>query len=74
MIINGGWGNLEFINLFRKFNIVIEGSWDNFVYVEINDVVFVLVYWEGIFGFNVVVGGFFFFCCCEVVIFFDVWV
>lgn len=74
MIINNNKGNFEFINLLRKFNIVIVGCCDNLVYVEINDIVFIFVYKNDKFGFNVLVGGFFFVKWCEIVIFLDIWV
>ncbi|AIE74568.1 MULTISPECIES: ferredoxin--nitrite reductase [unclassified Synechocystis] len=74
MITNGGQGNPEFTNLPRKFNIAIEGSRDNSVHAEINDVAFVPAYREGILGFNVVVGGFFSSRRCEAAIPLDAWV
>lgn len=74
MITNGGRGNPEFTNLPRKFNIAIEGSRDNSVHAEINDVAFVPAYREGILGFNVVVGGFFSSRRCEAAIALDAWV
>ncbi len=74
MITNGGQGNSEFSNLPRKFNIAIEGSRDNSVHAEINDVAFVPAYREGILGFNVVVGGFFSSRRCEAAIPLDAWV
>ncbi|QUS61158.1 ferredoxin--nitrite reductase [Synechocystis sp. PCC 7338] len=74
MITNSGQGNPEFTNLPRKFNIAIEGSRDNSVHAEINDVAFVPAYREGILGFNVVVGGFFSSRRCEAAIPLDAWV
>lgn len=74
MITNGGQGNPEFTNLPRKFNIAIEGSRDNSVHAEINDIAFVPAYREGILGFNVVVGGFFSSRRCEAAIPLDAWV
>lgn len=74
MITNGGRGNPEFTNLPRKFNIAIEGSRDNSVHAEINDVAFVPAYREGVLGFNVVVGGFFSSRRCEAAIPLDAWV
>lgn len=59
MITNGGEGNYEFTNLPRKFNIALEGSTDNSIHAEINDIAFVPAYKEGNLGFNVLVGGFF---------------
>jgi ferredoxin-nitrite reductase len=58
-ITNGGEGNPEFTNLPRKFNIAIEGSRDNSVHAEINDLAFVPAFKDDVFGFNIVVGGFF---------------
>lgn len=74
MITNKGQGNSEFSNLPRKFNIAIEGSRDNSVHAEINDIAFVPAYREGVLGFNVVVGGFFSARRCEAAIPLDVWV
>jgi ferredoxin-nitrite reductase len=74
MITNSGRGNPEFTNLPRKFNIAIEGSRDNSVHAEINDVAFVPAYREGVLGFNVVVGGFFSSRRCEAAIPLDAWV
>jgi ferredoxin-nitrite reductase len=58
-ITNCGAGNPEFSNLPRKFNIAIEGSRDNSVHAEINDLAFIPAYKNNEFGFNIVVGGFF---------------
>ncbi|MBJ7899544.1 MAG: ferredoxin--nitrite reductase [Cyanobacteria bacterium RI_101] len=74
MITNRGQGNSEFSNLPRKFNIAIEGSRDNSVHAEINDVAFVPAYREGVLGFNVVVGGFFSARRCEAAIPLDAWI
>lgn len=74
MITNHGKGNPEFTNLPRKFNIAIEGSRDNSVHAEINDVAFVPAYKDGQLGFNVVVGGFFSAKRCEAAIPLNVWV
>lgn len=59
LITNFGQGNPAFTNLPRKFNIAIEGSRDNSVHAEINDVAFVPAFKNEVFGFNVVIGGFF---------------
>ncbi|KKJ01245.1 ferredoxin--nitrite reductase [Prochlorothrix hollandica] len=74
MITNGGEGNPEFTNLPRKFNIAIEGSRDNSVHAEINDIAFVPAYREGILGFNVLVGGFFSSTRCAPAIPLEAWV
>lgn len=58
-ITNSGQGNPEFSNLPRKFNIAIEGSRDNSVHAEINDLAFIPAYRDGELGFNIIVGGFF---------------
>ncbi|MBD2159420.1 ferredoxin--nitrite reductase [Limnothrix sp. FACHB-1083] len=59
MITNNGDGNPSFTNLPRKFNIAIDGSRDNSVHAEINDIAFIPAYKDDKLGFNVVVGGFF---------------
>jgi ferredoxin-nitrite reductase len=74
MITNGGKGNPEFTNLPRKFNIAIEGSRDNSVHAEINDIAFVPAFRDGNFGFNVLVGGFFSATRCEAAIPLKAWV
>jgi ferredoxin-nitrite reductase len=74
MITNSGSGNLDFTNLPRKFNIAIEGSRDNSVHAEINDIAFVPAYNNGKLGFNVVVGGFFSATRCEAAIPLNAWV
>jgi len=58
-LTNGGEGNPEFSNLPRKFNIAIDGSRENSVHAEINDIAYVPAFRDGVFGFNVLVGGFF---------------
>jgi ferredoxin-nitrite reductase len=73
-IINRGEGNPEFTNLPRKFNIAIEGSRDNSVHAEINDLAFVPAYKDGVFGFNIFVGGFFSGKRCEAAIPLDGWI
>jgi ferredoxin-nitrite reductase len=74
MITNRGQGNAEFTNLPRKFNIAVEGSRDNSVHAEINDIAYVPAYKNGALGFNVVVGGFFSASRVEAAIPMDVWV
>ncbi len=74
MITNDGQGNSEFSNLPRKFNIALEGSRDNSVHAEINDVAFVPANLDGVLGFNVLVGGFFSARRCEAAIPLDAWV
>ncbi|MGL5806970.1 MAG: ferredoxin--nitrite reductase, partial [Xenococcaceae cyanobacterium] len=73
-ITNNGEGNYQFTNLPRKFNIAIEGSRDNSVHAEINDIAFVPAYKDGQLGFNVVVGGFFSATRCEAAIPLNAWV
>lgn len=74
MITNSGHGNYDFTNLPRKFNIALEGSTDNSVHAEINDIAFVPAYKDGNIGFNVLVGGFFSSTRCAAAIPLDVWV
>lgn len=74
MITNSGKGNYAFTNLPRKFNIAIEGSRDNSVHAEINDIAFVPAYREGKLGFNVLVGGFFSAKRCAAAIPLNAWV
>jgi ferredoxin-nitrite reductase len=74
MITNSGQGNYDFTNLPRKFNIAIEGSRDNSVHAEINDIAFVPAYNQGQLGFNVLVGGFFSATRAEAAIPLDAWV
>ncbi|MEM7794191.1 MAG: ferredoxin--nitrite reductase [Cyanobacteria bacterium P01_C01_bin.118] len=74
MITNKGEGNYDFTNLPRKFNIALEGSTDNSVHAEINDIAFVPAYKNGALGFNVLVGGFFSSSRCAAAIPLDVWV
>lgn len=58
MVTNCGAGNPEFSNLPRKFNIAVEGSRDNSIHAEINDIAFVPAERQGEIGFNVLVGGY----------------
>jgi ferredoxin-nitrite reductase len=73
-ITNYGEGNPEYTNLPRKFNIAIEGSRDNSVHAEINDIAFVPANKDGKLGFNVVVGGFFSASRCEAAIPLNAWI
>ncbi|MEN9228484.1 MAG: ferredoxin--nitrite reductase [Gloeomargarita sp. GMQP_bins_120] len=74
LFTNHGQGNPEFANLPRKFNIAIEGTRDNSVHAEINDLAFVPARREGVLGFNVLVGGFFSAKRCDAAIPLDAWV
>ncbi|MEL6334738.1 MAG: 2Fe-2S iron-sulfur cluster-binding protein, partial [Cyanobacteria bacterium J06626_26] len=74
MITNSGEGNYDFTNLPRKFNIALEGSTDNSVHAEINDIAFIPAYKDGELGFNALVGGFFSSTRCAAAIPLDVWV
>ncbi|MGK7873090.1 MAG: ferredoxin--nitrite reductase [Xenococcaceae cyanobacterium] len=74
MITNNSEGNYEFTNLPRKFNIAIEGSRDNSVHAEINDIAFVPAYKDGQLGFNVLVGGFFSAKRCAAAVPLNAWV
>ncbi|MEM6252070.1 MAG: ferredoxin--nitrite reductase [Cyanobacteria bacterium P01_D01_bin.156] len=74
MITNKGEGNYDFTNLPRKFNIALEGSTDNSVHAEINDIAFVPAYKDGNLGFNVLVGGFFSSTRCAAAIPLNAWV
>ena len=74
MITNSGEGNYEFTNLPRKFNIALEGSTDNSIHAEINDIAFVPAYKDQELGFNVLVGGFFSSTRCSAAIPLDAWV
>ncbi|MEO0948638.1 MAG: ferredoxin--nitrite reductase [Cyanobacteria bacterium J06641_5] len=57
-IVNNGEGNAAFSNLPRKFNIAVEGSRDNSIHAELNDIAFIPAYRDGQLGFNIVVGGY----------------
>ncbi|MCS7031748.1 MAG: ferredoxin--nitrite reductase [Gloeomargarita sp. SKYG116] len=74
LFTNHGQGNPEFTNLPRKFNIAIEGTRDNSVHAEINDLAFVPAEREGVLGFNVLVGGFFSAKRCDAAIPLNAWV
>lgn len=78
MITNSGEGNSEFTNLPRKFNIAIEGTREDSIHSEINDIAFLPAFKggteEGELGFNVIVGGFFSSRRCEAAIPLNAWV
>ncbi|MEL6765311.1 MAG: ferredoxin--nitrite reductase, partial [Cyanobacteria bacterium J06607_6] len=78
MITNNGEGNYDFTNLPRKFNIAIEGSTEDSIHSEINDIAFIPAYKDGTesseLGFNVIVGGFFSARRCEAAIPLNAWV
>jgi ferredoxin-nitrite reductase len=74
MITNAGQGNPQFSNLPRKFNIAIDGSRDNAIHAEINDIAFVPAYQNQVLGFNVLVGGFFSGKRCAAAIPLNAWV
>jgi ferredoxin-nitrite reductase len=73
-ITSYGKGNPAYTNLPRKFNIAIEGSRDNSVHAEINDIAFVPAHQNGALGFNVLVGGFFSAKRCAAAISMNAWV
>ena len=56
-IIVGANGNPEFVNLPRKFNIVVTGCTANCTHAESQDVALVPAMQRGIAGFNILVGG-----------------
>jgi ferredoxin-nitrite reductase len=78
MITNNGEGNYDFTNLPRKFNIAIEGSREDSIHSEINDIAFIPAFKDGDesseLGFNVIVGGFFSARRCESAIPLNAWV
>jgi len=78
MITNNSKGNPDFTNLPRKFNIAIEGSREDSIHSEINDIAFVPAFKDAIeggeIGFNVIVGGFFSARRCESAIPLNAWV
>lgn len=74
MIVNHGEGNPAFTNLPRKFNIAVEGSRDNSIHAELNDVAFVPAERDGVIGFNVLVGGYLSAQRCAEAIPLNVWV
>jgi ferredoxin-nitrite reductase len=74
MVTNYGEGNPELSNLPRKFNIAVEGSRDNSIHAEINDIAFVPAERHGEIGFNVLVGGYLSAQRCAEAIPLNVWV
>lgn len=78
MITNNGEGNYAFTNLPRKFNIAIEGTREDSIHSEINDIAFIPAFKGGVegaqLGFNVIVGGFFSSRRCEAAIPLNAWV
>ncbi|MGD1860114.1 MAG: ferredoxin--nitrite reductase [Leptolyngbyaceae cyanobacterium] len=74
MLTDCGRGNEEFSNLPRKFNIALEGSRDNSIHAEINDIAFVPAERDGKIGFNVLVGGYLSAQRCAEAVSLDVWV
>ncbi|MGB3300248.1 MAG: ferredoxin--nitrite reductase [Phormidesmis sp.] len=78
MITNNSEGNYEFTNLPRKFNIALEGSREDSIHSEINDIAFIPAFKDGTenseLGFNVLVGGFFSARRCDSAIPLDAWV
>ena len=78
MITNNSEGNYEFTNLPRKFNIALEGSREDSIHSEINDIAFIPAFKDGTenseLGFNVIVGGFFSARRCDSAIPLDAWV
>lgn len=74
LITNYGQGSYEFSSLPRKLNIAIEGSKDNSIHAELNDIAFLPAYKDGELGFNVVVGGYLSAQRCAESIPMDVWV
>jgi ferredoxin-nitrite reductase len=56
-VIVGAKGNPEFVNLPRKFNIVVTGCTANCAHAESQDVALVPAMQRGIAGFNILVGG-----------------
>ncbi len=78
MITNNGEGNYDFTNLPRKFNIALEGSREDSIHSEINDIAFIPAFKDGTedseLGFNVIVGGFFSARRCDSAIPLNAWV
>ena len=73
-IVNSGAGNPAFSNLPRKFNIAVEGSRDNSIHAELNDIAFVPAYRDDRLGFNVLIGGYLSAQRCAEAIPMNVWV
>ncbi|MGC1309797.1 MAG: ferredoxin--nitrite reductase [Phormidesmis sp.] len=77
MITNNSKGNYDFTNLPRKFNIALEGSREDSIHSEINDIAFLPAFKDGEgseLGFNVIVGGFFSARRCDSAIPLNAWV
>ncbi|MGB7248173.1 MAG: ferredoxin--nitrite reductase [Phormidesmis sp.] len=78
MITNNSQGNYDFTNLPRKFNIALEGSREDSIHSEINDIAFIPAFKAGNedseLGFNVLVGGFFSARRCDSAIPLNAWV
>ena len=56
-IIVGSKGNPEFVNLPRKFNIVVTGCTENCTHAESQDIALVPAMQRGLKGFNILAGG-----------------
>jgi len=56
-IIVGANGNPEFVNLPRKFNIVVTGCTENCTHAESQDIALVPAIQRGLAGFNILAGG-----------------
>src|SRR6202521_2815709 len=56
-IIVGSNGNPEFVNLPRKFNIVVTGCMENCTHAESQDIALVPARQRGLAGFNILAGG-----------------
>jgi len=56
-IIVGKNGNPEFVNLPRKFNIIVTGCTENCTHAESQDIALVPAVRDGVRGFNILVGG-----------------
>jgi ferredoxin-nitrite reductase len=56
-IIVGSNGNPEFVNLPRKFNIVVTGCTENCTHAESQDIALVPAMQRGLAGFNILAGG-----------------
>ncbi|MFM1843226.1 MAG: ferredoxin--nitrite reductase, partial [Cyanobacteriota bacterium] len=74
MITDHHQGNEELSNLPRKFNIAIEGSRDNSIHAEINDLAFIPAFKDDVLGFNVIIGGYLSAQRCAESVPMDVWV
>ncbi len=78
MITHNSQGNPAFSNLPRKFNSAIEGSREDSIHSEINDIAFIPAFQDGEegskLGFNVIVGGLFSARRCDSAIPLNAWV